>query len=163
MNKIILTCSTILIVGGCQQSPTGVDTCLEKYQRLIHEAEQQASKPMDPNQPQNNPLERMMSPTTNWKIERAAFRTNPFLPIESNAASIEKTTTANEGKQPSERPLPFELTGVIRIGETKKALINGKLYQVGEEIDQHTILMIEGKSVTLQNGKKTITLQLKEN
>ncbi len=148
------------MIAGCQTVRNSQNPVIRKYQKLLNAQMQRYEKPLKT----DNPLVILQQPVTSWKQAQRHFRRNPFEPVQFKKRVVSKTKPRRQKPvkpQPPDSP-KYELTGIIQIAKSRKALINGTLYAVGEKIGEDAVTSIENKTVTLFNGKRTITLQLKE-
>ncbi|MBD3290215.1 hypothetical protein GF337_15520 [candidate division KSB1 bacterium] len=108
---------------------------------------------------EQNPILAELTSEYNWETEKKEWRRNPF-------ESFESKVTARIPKSPKKtfvnEAAGLKLSGIIQVKNTRKALINGRLYTVGSSIENLKIIKIKSNSVTLKSTIRTYKLVLRE-
>ncbi len=106
-----------------------------------------------------NPILVEIATEYNWEREQKDWQRNPFAPIETKVTIRNSTLQKKSIKNEAEGLI---VNGIIQVNNTRKALINGNLYNIGSTLKNLTIIKIESNSVTLSSPYRTYTLFLKE-
>ena len=105
-----------------------------------------------------------LSETETYIITRAEteWRSDPFL--ETNG--LEKIFDDAEGAASSKHKVSFTYTGYLELGDTRIAIINGREYEIGEELESggYFVESIEPLQVVIRGkeNRKTIIVPVKE-
>jgi hypothetical protein len=68
------------------------------------------------------------------------------------------SSTSSESPQQAERPR-LNLRGIMKSKDQRRAIINGRIYQVGERVEGHRILVISEDEVVLEGVPKPLRIE----
>jgi len=167
MRTYILQLIGLLIIMNCSRSDKSHDNFISKYRKLIKTSEDSVMT-VSQDSSMYNALLASLAASSDWKANQKYFKDNPFniKKLNQNKPRTNVNRTSNSTKRNRKKAIVkstgLMLTGIIEIGQVKKALIDGGLHKVGDQVHESKIIEIGEKHVTLKNAKGTYKLFLKE-
>ena len=160
---IILIIILLLFSVSCDKSELTYKDKIQKYRNLIKATDDSILIAAQDTASFNAILAKLTK-QYNFDKNKIIFERDPFVPAKiSKIKKLPNTSSINKTKK-IKKPL-YSLTGIISIGTTKKALLNGDLYEVGDKIkiNNAKIIKIEKQYITLKTAKRTFNVNLKKN
>jgi hypothetical protein len=160
MKKFIVISGLTFLFCHCSTSSLEEKLQLNKYKNLIKTL-QDTSLAKQQDSTTINPILKEFAQTYKLPAKQQQTPKNPFSGSVTQPTS-EETPTTTKTKPTSPNHRKYNLTGIIKNGNSRKALINGELYEINAQINNWTVIEINDTFVILKNANQSLKLSLME-
>lgn len=159
MKSYLLILNLYLVLFCCDSLEMNNDQEYSQYSELIASVND-SSQFVQLDSASTNPILSSLQEKYDWQVEKGKVERNPFLP---GQVEVKVKRVVKPVPRPLNETKGLNLTGIIKVGNTRKALVNGNLYQQGDRIRNLVITSIQKNRITLKSRLKFYTLHLNEN